>query len=106
MQPGYLVRRKETTGGTPHTEQLLEKAIEDFRQSIEATNGELRRLMSIGKIARVNYDLPSRFNPDIPSDDRLTVVWQEDVPVIVALETRDNLNFVDTVFAYPGPIRK
>lgn len=117
MQPGTSIRRKAITGEA-QTERLIDRTIEGFRRSFDGSEEELKRLVRMGRVARVNYALPPRNlgenlnavqedgSPiEGVSDDRLSIVWQEDTPVIVALETRDAHNFVDTVIAYPGPVR-
>jgi hypothetical protein len=105
VQPGHLVRRKEITGGFPYAERFVEEAVQSLVEAIGATPEDMRKLVALGKIARVNYDLPSRFDPEVPSEDRLTVVWHDEVPAAIILESRDIRNYVDTTFGYLGPGR-
>lgn len=105
FRPGYATSRKATTGGPPYTERLLDEGQRSLIEAIGASKYELQRYIDLGRIARVDYPLTSRFNPDADSDDRLSIVWHEDVPAIVALESRNEHNYIDTSFTYYGPHR-
>jgi hypothetical protein len=105
LRPGYHTHRKATTGDAPYTERLLEEGQLSLVEAIGADRNELRKMIDLGRIARVDYPLASRHNPAAESDDRLTIVWHEDGPAIVVVESRDEYNFIDTNFGYFGPRR-
>lgn len=98
MERGEIRQELRTTQPEQPSGDFLDEVVRKLADELGLDVGDL----PLKSVFVSTQQLPSRHGRNSESDDRLTVLWHNERPAAMLLETRDNLNMVLTQSVYFG----
>lgn len=99
MERERIKQDKRTTEPGQPSQGYLEEAVDQLAHDLRVEKGAL----PLHSVFVKTYNLESRYSQRTESDDTITILWHNEQPSAIILETRDEGNSVVSQLAYFGP---